>query len=134
CAVTAQMLSGAGREVMQTPPGPRGRPALRSWVATGSGLGAGRNDVHGLAATLGAELDRTGGEGAQRVVAATPHADARVESGAALADQDLAGVDLLATEPIDAETLGGGIPTVTRAVRALPTCHARGPASGMPRE
>src|SRR5699024_5102042 len=131
CAVTAQMLSGAGREVMQTPPGPRGRPALRSWAATGSGLGAGRNDVDGLAATLGAELDRTGGEGEQRVVAATPHADARVEPGAALADQDLAGVDLLATEPLDAETLGVGIATVTGADRALLTCHVRVPPSGM---
>jgi hypothetical protein len=35
-----------------------------------------------------------------------------VEVGAALADDDLACLDDLATEPLDAEPLGGGVATV----------------------
>jgi len=35
-----------------------------------------------------------------------------VEVGAALADEDLAGVDLLATEPLDAEVLRVGVTPV----------------------
>src|SRR5687768_11284063 len=49
------------------------------------------NDVDGLAATLGAELDRARREGEQGVVTATADVHAGVEVGAALADQDLAG-------------------------------------------
>ena len=63
------------------------------------------DDVHGLAAALGAELDRTRDEREQRVVAATADAVAGVEVGAALADDDLAGVDDLAAEALDAEAL-----------------------------
>ena len=64
-----------------------------------SGLGAlGANDVDVLAATLGAELDGTGGQGEQGVVLAAADADARVELGATLADQDLAGADDLAAD------------------------------------
>ena len=70
------------------------------------------NDVDGLAAALDAELDRTGGRGEQRVVAATADVDAGVEVGAALADEDLAGLDDLAAEPLDAEALGVGVATV----------------------
>ena len=50
--------------------------------------------------------------GEQRVVAATADVDAGVEVGAALADDDLAGLDDLAAEPLDAEPLGGGVATV----------------------
>src|SRR5699024_7760281 len=96
----------------------------------GSGLGAGRHDVHGLATALGAELHRAGGEGEQGVVATAADVDARVELGAALAHQDLTGVDLLAAEPLDAEALCVGVTTVTGAGCALLTCHVRVPPSG----
>ena len=39
----------------------------------------------------------------------------RVELRATLTDQDLAGVDQLATEPLDTEPLGGGVTAVPRA-------------------
>src|SRR5699024_4620324 len=105
--------------------------ADRDRVAAGSGLGAGGHDVHGLAAALGAELHRTGGEGEQRVVSATADAHARVELGAALTHQDLAGVDLLAAEALHTEALRVGITTVTGAGCALLACHVRVPPSGI---
>ena len=52
-----------------------------------------RDDVDDAAAATGAELDDTGGEREQRVVAAAADVVAGVEVGAALADDDLAGVD-----------------------------------------
>ena len=42
---------------------------------------------------------------------------------AALADQDLAGVDQLAAEPLDAEPLGGGVTAVARAGSTLFVSH-----------
>ena len=57
------------------------------------GRSADLDDVHGLAAALEAELDRTRLEREQRVVAAAADAVARVEVRAALADEDLARVD-----------------------------------------
>ena len=53
-----------------------------------------------------AELHGAGGRGEQRVVAAAADVDAGMEVGAALADDDLAGLDDLAAEPLDAEPLG----------------------------
>ena len=50
--------------------------------------------------------------GEQGVVAAAADVHARVELGAALADEDLAGLDDLAAEPLDAEALGVGVATV----------------------
>ena len=50
--------------------------------------------------------------GEQRVVAATADVHAGVEVGAALADQDLAGLDDLAAEALDAEPLGVRVATV----------------------
>ena len=50
--------------------------------------------------------DRARGEREQRVVAAAADQVARVELGAPLADQDLAGVDHLPAEPLHAEPLG----------------------------
>src|SRR5690348_325826 len=52
-----------------------------------------RDDVDDLAAALGAELDGTRREREQRVVATAADVDARVELGAALTDEDLAGLD-----------------------------------------
>ena len=77
--------------------------------APGSDRSGIRDDVDGLAAALAAELDRPGLEGEQGVVATATDVHAGVDVGAALADQDLAGVDLLAAEPLDPEPLGGGV-------------------------
>ena len=89
-----------------------------------------RDDVDDPAAAAGAELDRAGDEREQRVVAATADAVAGVEVGAALADDDLAGVDDLAAEALDAEALGVGVATVAGGGRALLVCH--GSASTSP--
>ena len=64
-----------------------------------------------------------GDEREQRVVAATADAVARVEVGAALADEDLAGVDGLAAEALDAQALSVRVATVARRGRALLVCH-----------
>src|SRR2546430_2305830 len=85
-----------------------------------------RNDVDSLATALHAELDRTRLQGEQRVVAATADVDAGVELGAALADQDLTGLDHLAAVALDAEVLGIGIATVAGAGRTLLVCHGVG--------
>ncbi len=56
---------------------------------------------------------RPGGRGEQGVVTAAADVHAWVEVSSALADEDLAGLDELAAEALDAEPLGGGIATVT---------------------
>ena len=81
----------------------------------------GRDDVDDPAAAAGAELDGAGDEREQRVVAAAADAVAGVEVGAALADDDLAGVDQLAAEALDAEALRVGVTTVAGA-RTRPSC------------
>ena len=78
-----------------------------------SGLDSLDGDVHDAAATAGAELDLAGAQGEQGVVTTTTDAVAGVEVGAALANQNLAGVDLLTTETLDAEALRIGVATVT---------------------
>src|SRR5258708_7720635 len=72
----------------------------------------GADDADGLAATLGAAFDRAGGCVEQGVVPATPDVDAGVEVGAALADDDLPGLDDLAAEALDAEPLRVRVTTV----------------------
>ncbi len=69
------------------------------------------------------ELDRTGSQGEQRVVAATADVGAGVEVGAALAKDDLARLDDLAAEALDAEVLRVGVATVTSGACALFVCH-----------
>ena len=81
------------------------------------------DDVDDLAATLGAELDRTGREGEERVVAATADVGARVEVGATLTDEDLAREDNLTAEALHAEALCVGVTTVARRTRAFFVCH-----------
>src|SRR6478609_3709795 len=88
----------------------------------GSDLGR-HDDVDDLAATARPEGHGTGGEGEQRVVAATADVDAGVEVRAALADDDLAGLDDLATEALDAQALGVRVAAVARGARALLVCH-----------
>ena len=82
-----------------------------------------RHDVDDLAAALRAELDRARGQREQRVVPAAADQVARVELGATLADQDLAGADDLAAEALDAEPLSVGVAAVARAGRTLFVCH-----------
>src|SRR5690606_14104611 len=106
-------IGSMSREVLPRCPLPDGR----------SGVCRSRNDVDGLATALGTELDGTGREGEQRVVAAASHVHAGVEVGAALAHDDLAGVDGLATEALDAESLRVRIATVTGAGCTLLVCH-----------
>jgi hypothetical protein len=81
------------------------------------------HDVHNAATTAGAELDSTGRQGEQGVVPAAAYAGARVEVGAALADDDLACGNYLATEALDAEVLGVGVTTVASGTRAFFMCH-----------
>ena len=82
-----------------------------------------RNDADRLAAAADAELHRAVGKREQCVVAAATNQIARVELGAALTDQDLAGLDDLATETLDAKPLGVGVTAVPRAGRTLFVCH-----------
>ena len=72
---------------------------------------------------LCAELDRTGREGEQSVVAATADVGAGVEVGAALADDDLACADDLAAEALHAEALCVRVTTVAGGACALFVCH-----------
>ena len=59
----------------------------------------------------------------QSVITAAAHAIAWVEVGTALPDNDFAGIDQLAAEPLDSESLSVGVPTVTRRRRAFLVCH-----------
>src|SRR5690349_25127809 len=82
-----------------------------------------RDDVHDPAAAALAELDRTGREREQRVVATAADVEAGVEVGAALPDDDLAGADDLTAVPLDAQALGVGGAAVLGGRRALLVCH-----------
>src|SRR5450755_4287705 len=90
-----------------------------------------RNDVDDTPTTRRAELDPTRREGEQGVVLATTHVQAGVVVGAALADQDLTGVDQLAAVSLDAEELGVRIAAVTARRRALLVCHVVTLLSGL---
>ena len=72
----------------------------------------GTNDVDGLAAALDAELDGARRRREQRVITASTDIDSRVEVGATLANDDLAGLHDLATESLDAQPLRIGITTI----------------------
>src|SRR5262249_1688447 len=85
------------------------------------------DDVDDLAANLHADLQGALGHRDQRAVAATADQVARVELRAALADQDLAGIDQLTAEPLHAEPLRVGVATVARAGRTLLVCHLSAP-------
>ncbi len=64
-------------------------------------------------------------EGEKCVVAAAADVDAGMEVRAALPDDDLAGLDDLAAEALDAEALRVGVATVARGAGALLVCHFR---------
>src|SRR3712207_3957844 len=82
-----------------------------------------REHVDDLAALRVPQLARALDEGEQRVVTAAADTLPRVELGAALADQDLAGVDDLAAEPLHAQPLGVRVAPVARAGRTLLVSH-----------
>src|SRR5207342_1177500 len=83
------------------------------------------DDAHGAALlrTLGRELDLAVHEREQRVVAAEADARTRVELRAALANDDVAGFDGLATVQLDAQVLRVGVAAVARRTYALFMCH-----------
>ena len=66
----------------------------------------GSDDVDDAAPAAGAELHRAVLEREQGVILAAAHVEAGVEVRATLANDDLAGVDQLATEALHAEALG----------------------------
>jgi hypothetical protein len=65
----------------------------------------GRHDADRAAATAHAEFHLPGYQSEQRVVATAADTLAGVEVRAALTDQDLAGLDDLTAEPLDAQSL-----------------------------
>src|SRR5690606_36809105 len=85
----------------------------------------GGNDAHGatLLRSLDRELDGTVDQCEQGVVAAEADARARMELGAALADDDVAGLDGLAAVHVHAEVLRVGVAAVARGTYALFVCH-----------
>src|SRR5712691_1474880 len=88
-------------------------------------LRSGFDDAHGPTPAPGAELDLPADEGEQGIVPAAANADSRMEVSAVLAHDDLAGVDDLAAEALDAEPLGIGVAAVPAGRRALLVCHLR---------
>src|SRR4051812_14935229 len=93
-------------------------------VATASGgLRLARDDRDDSAAAQMPELDGACGSREQRVVAAAADVEARVEVGAALANEDLAGLDDLATETLHTESLRVGVTPVAGGRCALLVCH-----------
>src|SRR6185312_12511176 len=82
-----------------------------------------------LAARAGAEGDHAVRGGEQGVVAADADVGARIHLGAPLADQDVAGEDLLAAEALHAQALAVGIAAVARGAACLFVCHLYSPVA-----
>src|SRR5690606_36688683 len=85
------------------------------------------DEVDDLETALGVDLHGARLEGEQRVVATAPDVGAGVEVGAALADDDLAGLDDLAAEALVAEALRVRVATVTGGLCALLVRHVFSP-------
>src|SRR5690606_34999505 len=102
---------------------PRPRAVCVSVLPISDGLELGRDDVDDLAAATRRELDRAGREREQGVVAAAAHVLTGVEVRAALTDEDLAGLDDLAAEALDAEALRARVAAVAGGAGALLVCH-----------
>src|SRR5699024_5176020 len=81
-------------------------------------------NIHGLAAILAAEPHRTRLQSEQRVVGAAPDVHPGMELCSALANQNLARVDILTTEALHTEPLRYGIASVAGVRRTLLRCHA----------
>src|SRR3954468_7157251 len=113
----------APRELGSEPSPPQSPRPCRGFAGSVAG-----QDIDDPASTPGAELHVAGDQRKQGVVAATTDAGAGVEVRAALADDDLAGVDQLAAVPLHAEALGVGVPTVLGRGRTLLVCHEFSPS------
>src|SRR5690606_13926945 len=113
-------VAGAGETPRKRKAPPERGPSRN--VAPGSGLG---DNVHGAALlrALGRELDRAVDQRVQGVVAADADARTRMELGATLAHDDVAGLDGLAAVHLDAEELRVGVAAVARGTYALFMCH-----------
>ena len=112
--ISANKEAGAG-------PGP-GPPCRRTGAQT-----SGRDDIDGLAPAREPNCTLPANQREQRVVSAAADMRTGVELGAALTDQDLAGVDDLAAEALHAEELRVGVATVAGAGRTLLMCHLTAP-------
>src|SRR5260370_24960202 len=77
------------------------------------------------AAAPGPELDPASHQGEERVVATATNTRARVEVSAALAHDDLAGVDHLTAVPLHAKPLSAGVAAVSAGGGALLVCPLR---------
>jgi len=103
-------------EQQRKSPGRIGRGSCQfalCWASARRSVGDGvSNDVDDPTATTLAELDDAVLQGEQAVVFGQADVVARVEPGAALADQDAAGGDDRATEFLDSEALCVGVTTV----------------------
>src|ERR1044071_2755883 len=99
-----------------------GTPSRWIRIRLGSSLPR-RDDVDDATTPPGAELHVARDQREQGVVTAAADAAARVEVGAALAHDDLAGVDQLTTEALHAEALGVRVAAVLGGRRALLVCH-----------
>src|SRR5699024_6541114 len=96
---------------------------LREVLVAGKRWSLTRQDVDDLAATTGAELHGPADQREQGVVTPATDPVAGMEVGATLTDDDLAGVDRLATEALDAEALCVRVATVLGRGNALLGCH-----------
>src|SRR5437660_120206 len=84
--------------------------------------GVGGPSLDGLdvdAPPLAVEVDCAGGQGEEGVVAAEADVAAGVEAGAALADDDAAGLDRLAAEDLHAEALAVRLAAVAAGTLTL---------------
>src|SRR4051812_34988102 len=106
------------------------RPSCRGVLDGGVGRCSGVcGDVDHPTPAPTTELHRAGRECEQRVVATPADVLARVEVRPALTDQDLAGVDLLAAEPLHTQALRVGVAPVPAGRRTLLVCHLGWPTS-----
>src|SRR5947207_14281972 len=74
-------------------------------------------------AAAGLEVDRARARGEDRVVLPDPHTVARLELGAALANDDLAARHGLPGEHLHAEALGVRVAPVAAGAQSLLVCH-----------
>ena len=111
------MVSHASAKI-EKHPGPVAQGVIRICVPQLGGA-----DVHVVLLALH-ELHGSVSEGEQCVVLATANVVARGDVRAALANDDLAGLDGLAAKDLGAEALGVGVATVTGSTLAFLVSHS----------
>jgi hypothetical protein len=81
-------------------------------------------DAYKLASSpLLLEFDDSRNHREERIVRTAPDVKPRLELGASLTNENLAAVDRLSAEPLNSESLGIGIPSVSRAAYTLLVRH-----------